>query len=194
MRKKTINKIATERREFKSFARIKIRHESKKDAKNFSCLTFVLFAMIFFVSVTLSCKTNRIAKDTASTNLEKVREPKALAESRAENLKLYELMAKQVNQSCPISIDSITVLESVAFVMATQTLAYNYKITSVEKTTLSEEQLHLFEKEMHTHLLKSLKAQNNIEQFRKDSINLIYNYVDKNGEQLLRQEFSVGEY
>ncbi|PTN07609.1 hypothetical protein [Mangrovibacterium marinum] len=85
--------------------------------------------------------------------------------------------ASEINQTCPIMVDSETRLDS-TMAMPDHCFAYNYTLVNLERDTIDAE---AFARYMTPVLADHIKTSPDMKSFREHQLSLTYTYKDRNG-------------
>lgn len=108
--------------------------------------------------------------------------------------KKYKSMAEALNKQCPTKIGDDIQLDAVEYIENTHTLQYVYSFTEMVKENNTPEVWNIIEAATREALITEFKSQTNIEQFRKDKLNMSFVYKDKDKELLFTIVLNSGEY
>lgn len=108
--------------------------------------------------------------------------------------KKYKTMAEALNKQCPTKIGDDIQLDAVEYIESTHTLQYVYSFIGMAKEDNTSEVWDLIEAATKESLSTQFKGQTNVEQFRKDKLNMNFVYRDKNQESLFTVILKPGEY
>ena len=86
----------------------------------------------------------------------------------------------EINKTCPLKVDQNTTLKSVA-ALPNRTVKYNYILIGVTK---SEVNLDTVKKYVFPNLLQNVKNNPGMKIFKDNNVTIIYNYSDKNEENI----------
>lgn len=106
----------------------------------------------------------------------------------------YKTIADALNKQCPTKIDEDIQLDAVNYIVDSHTLQYVYSFTAMLKNDNTEDEWKLIEDATKEALSMEFKSQTNIEQFRKDKLNMEFVYKDKDKESLFVIILTPGEY
>ena len=98
--------------------------------------------------------------------------------------------ANQLNKNLPIMLDSETRLDST---MALPDKKFSYYFTVVNYS-VDELDIENFENIMEPKILNNIKTNSDLKQFRDNKVTMIYFYKDKNGNEIIKFEFTYDEY
>jgi len=115
-------------------------------------------------------------------------------ENGKSEFKKYKTMAEALNKQCPTKIDENIQLDAVEYIESSHTLQYVYSFTEMVKENNTPEVWNIIEAATREALITEFKSQTDIEQFRKDKLNMGFVYNDKNKEHLFTVELNSGEY
>ena len=115
-------------------------------------------------------------------------------ENGKSEFKKYKTMAEALNKQCPTKIDENIQLDVVEYIESSHTLQYVYSFTEMIKENNTPEVWNIIEAATREALITEFKSQTDIEQFRKDKLNMGFVYNDKNKEHLFTVELNSGEY
>ena len=115
-------------------------------------------------------------------------------ENGKSEFKKYKTMAEALNKQCPTKIDENIQLDVVEYIESSHTLQYVYSFTEMIKENNTPEVWNIIEAATREALITEFKSQTDIEQFRKDKLNMSFVYNDKNKEHLFTVELNSGEY
>lgn len=115
-------------------------------------------------------------------------------ENGKSEFKKYKSMAEALNKQCPTKIDENIQLDAVEYIESSHTLQYVYSFTEMVKENNTPEVWNIIEAATREALITEFKSQTNIEQFRKDKLNMSFVYKDKDKELLFTIVLNSGEY
>lgn len=115
-------------------------------------------------------------------------------ENEKSEFKKYKTIADALNKQCPTKIDENIQLDVVEYIESSHTLQYVYSFTEMIKENNTPEVWNIIEAATREALITEFKSQTDIEQFRKDKLNMGFVYNDKNKEHLFTVELNSGEY
>ena len=98
--------------------------------------------------------------------------------------------ANQLNKNLPIMLDSETRLDST---MALPGKKFSYYFTLVNYS-VDEVDIENFENIMNQNILNNLKTNSDLKEFRDNKVTMIYFYKDKNGNEIVKFEFTHDDY
>lgn len=99
-------------------------------------------------------------------------------------------VASQINESCPIMVDSETRLDN-AITMPENIFQYNYTLVNLEKANVNTEEMKNF---LEPTIINSVKTTPQMELQRKNKTTINYHYKDKNGVFLLLISVTPDKY
>lgn len=91
--------------------------------------------------------------------------------------KEMQVVADELNKSCPMQIDEYTVLENTV-ALPGKIFQYNYKLINLDKTEVN---LDTVRKYVYPGILENIKTNPSMEMQRKFEVTFKYYYKDKNG-------------
>ena len=106
----------------------------------------------------------------------------------------YKTIADALNKQCPTKIDENIQLDAVEYIESSHTLQYVYSFTEMVKENNTPEVWNIIEAATRDALITEFKSKTDIEQFRKDKLNMSFVYKDKNKEALFTVVLNSGEY
>ena len=106
----------------------------------------------------------------------------------------YKAIADALNKQCPTKIDENIQLDAVEYIESPHTLQHVYSFTEMVKENNTPEVWNIIEAATREALITEFKSQTNIEQFRKDKLNMSFVYKDKDKEHLFPIVLNSGEY
>ena len=115
-------------------------------------------------------------------------------ENGKSEFKKYKTMAEALNKQCPTKIDENIQLDAVEYIESSHTLQYVYSFTEMVKENNTPEVWNIIEAATRDALITEFKSKTDIEQFRKDKLNMSFVYKDKNKEALFTVVLNSGEY
>ena len=115
-------------------------------------------------------------------------------ENGKSEFKKYKTMAEALNKQCSTKIDENIQLDAVEYIESSHTLQYVYSFTEMVKENNTPEVWNIIEAATREALITEFKSQTDIEQFRKDKLNMSFVYKDKNKEALFTVVLNSGEY
>ncbi len=115
-------------------------------------------------------------------------------ENGKSEFKKYKTMAEALNKQCPTKIDENIQLDVVEYIESSHTLQYVYSFTEMIKENNTPEVWNIIEAATREALITEFKSQTDIEQFRKDKLNMGFVYKDKDKEHLFTIVLNSGEY
>ena len=115
-------------------------------------------------------------------------------ENEKSEFKKYKTIADALNKQCPTKIDENIQLDVVEYIESSHTLQYVYSFTEMIKENNTPEVWNIIEAATREALITEFKSQTDIEQFRKDKLNMGFVYNDKNKEHLFTVELNSGEF
>ena len=115
-------------------------------------------------------------------------------ENEKSEFKKYKTIADALNKQCPTKIDENIQLDAVEYIESSHTLQYVYSFTEMVKENNTPEVWNIIEAATREALITEFKSQTDIEQFRKDKLNMGFVYNDKNKEHLFTVVLNSGEY
>ena len=115
-------------------------------------------------------------------------------ENGKSEFKKYKSMAEALNKQCPTKIGDDIQLDEVEYIENIHTLQYVYSFTEMVKENNTPEVWNIIEAATREALITEFKSQTNIEQFRKDKLNMSFVYKDKDKELLFTIVLNSGEY
>ncbi|UTC65893.1 MULTISPECIES: hypothetical protein [unclassified Treponema] len=115
-------------------------------------------------------------------------------ENAKGEFKHYKAIADALNKQCPTKIGDDIQLDAVEYIESTHTLQYVYSFTTMAKEDNTAEAWNLIEAATKEALSTEFKSQTNVEQFRKDKLNMSFVYRDKNMESLFTVILKPEEY
>ncbi|HQF43198.1 MAG TPA: hypothetical protein PK073_09830 [Ignavibacteriaceae bacterium] len=98
-------------------------------------------------------------------------------------------IASEINESCPLMVDSGTRLDNTGY--ANKTIFYNYTMI---KYTIDEIDLNYFGSKIKPFILNSIKTSPEMKYLREKKVTFVYNYKDRTGRHLISFRFSPKEY
>ena len=98
--------------------------------------------------------------------------------------------ANEINQSCPIMVDSETRFDNV-IVLPPSTFQYNYTLVNAEIEAID---LIVFENLIKPDLTNIVKTDPDLQAFRDNKITVNYHYIDKDGNELLTVSVTPEQY
>ena len=104
--------------------------------------------------------------------------------------KMLRQTAKDMNESCPVYVDSETRLDNVA-VLAGKVVMYNYTLVNISKSDIDINEFKVYIERM---LLDGAKTRPDLKMFRDNRVTMIYNYKDKNGLKLIEVKITPDKY
>ena len=115
-------------------------------------------------------------------------------ENEKSEFKKYKTMAEALNKQCPTKIEDDIQIDAVKYTESSHTLQYVYSFTKRVKENNTPEEWNMIAAGTREALITEFKSQTDIEQFRKDKLNMGFVYNDKNKEHLFTVELNSGEY
>ncbi|MEZ0484745.1 hypothetical protein [Fibrella aquatica] len=137
-------------------------------------------ALVALCLVVLACSGEKKPEETTdnepAVTYEKVSEESAAVINQLNNA------AREINSACPVQIDPATRLDSAQVLSGTE-LQFNYTLLTASRADFDVAALEATTK---PGLIESVKTNTAMADLRDNSITMVYNYRDRNGEFLLK--------
>ena len=104
--------------------------------------------------------------------------------------KMLRQKAKDMNESCPVYVDSETRLDNVD-VHAGKVVKYNYTLVNISKSDIDINEFKVYFEQI---LLNGAKTRPDLKMFRDNRVTMIYSYNDKNGLLLIEVKITPDKY
>ena len=99
-------------------------------------------------------------------------------------------IASELNESCPIMVDSETRLDNTV-ALPNHVFQYHYTLMN---NTADEIDPEVFEKDLESRLINSIKESPDMKTFRDNDVTMNYSYSDKNGRFIAKISITPDEY
>ena len=98
--------------------------------------------------------------------------------------------ANQLNRNLPLLLDSETRLDST---MALPDKKFTYFYTLINYST-EEIDIEILKENLEPNILNNIKTSTDLKKFRENKVTMVYLYRDKNGNEILKLEYSYNDY
>lgn len=99
-------------------------------------------------------------------------------------------IAKELNKTCPIVVDSDTRLDS-ATTPTLNVFQYNYTLVKIEKASIYIDEIRKY---LEPQLVRNTVTNPDFKLFRENKVTLSFNYLDKNGDHVITIDVTPDKY